>query len=56
MPSISHHWVRLTDQHLSLIIDGPPDQEEENDEAYLVRLLRWSERVADLVEEGLETW
>ena len=32
MPSISHHWVRLTDQHLSLIIDGPPDQEEENDD------------------------
>jgi len=57
MPSIADHWVRLSDRDLAVIIDGPPDQDEgEPDVSYIARLYAHANRVADLVEDGLETW
>lgn len=45
-----HHWVRVSDQDLALILDGP-----EGDEPTHADLWAWIDEVLDIVEDGLET-
>lgn len=53
MPAISHHWVRLTEDQLHYILDEMPDVVDEPNAASLIR---WADKVALFVEDGLETW
>lgn len=49
MPRVKHHWVRLEDEDLAFILDGP-DPEVSGD-YYEV----WVDRVLNIIEDGLET-
>lgn len=54
MDHVSHHWIRLADVDLDLILTFDP--EDGGDPAgLLTRYRRWAASVKDAVEDGLET-
>ena len=48
---VTHHWIRVSDEDLALILDGPEDGTDVNPEPWL----DWIDEVIDIVEDGLET-
>jgi hypothetical protein len=54
-----HHWVRLADVDLDLILTFDPEDlvDAERDPHALIREYRkWAETVREAVDDGLETW
>ena len=48
-PRVTHHWIRVSDEDLAVILDGPEDETDLED------LQDWVAEVIDIVEDGLET-
>lgn len=56
--TVHHHWVRLEDPMLDLILTFDPEDlvDAERDPQGLIREYRkWAETVCQAVEDGLET-
>jgi hypothetical protein len=47
----THHWVRIEDVDLALILNGPDGGTDLNPEPWL----DWIDEVIDIIEDGLET-
>jgi hypothetical protein len=48
---VKHHWVRLQDEDLAYILDGPDEDAESDGDSLFV----WIDAVLNIIENGLET-
>lgn len=47
----THHWIRVSDQDLAYLLNGP----EVTDGGLVLAYEEWIDEVIDIVEDGLET-
>jgi len=52
---VTHHWVRIEDVDLDLILSLDPDDAGGTTAERLYAYRRWAETVKDIVEDGLES-
>jgi hypothetical protein len=52
---LSHHWIKLDDSMLDLILTLDPEDVAMNDDDLVNQYRKWAETVRQAIEDGLET-
>lgn len=52
---VTHHWVRLEDVDLDLILTFDPEDVASTPTDLIREYRKWAESVRDAIEDGLET-